>query len=221
MIKSKSLPLIAYSVLTIIWLYTFYVSVLAPPFFGYFTVDENFVADSGVFLWYGNTPRCLDWPATPSVLIFFVMFGVMIVYQTLSGMGEVNQVLDLFEGIDRVAYGYISSRQELLLAGRTIQLIIVGAVMWLFIRFLFQKQHSLLNDTSRMVLTVLILTSYILWFNAPVLRPEAISGSIFMYLLARLLFSDTLRVRDSYFLAVLFGIILAERLLFVFIAPLV
>jgi hypothetical protein len=219
MIKHKYLPWFAYSTLILIWLYTFYVSVITPPFLGYFTVDENFIADSGVFLWYGATPRCLDWPATPSVLAFFIIFGVQLVYHSITHLGEFTTFIDLFESIDRVAFQYLISRQELLVVGRSVQLLLVGIFILLFIRYLFKKDHSLLNTETRFALSLIVVTSYILWFNAPVLRPEAISASIFIYLLARLLFTDSLSSRQCLFLGILFGIVLAERLLFVFVAP--
>ncbi|TDB64493.1 hypothetical protein [Arundinibacter roseus] len=202
-----------------IWLYTFYQSVLASPFFGYFTVDENYIADSGVFLWYGNTPRCLDWPATPSLLTFFVLFGVSVVYQIGTNIGEVNGMMGIFEQFDWQAYHYFLSRKEFLLAGRTIQLVVVGIILILFIRFIYQSRHDLLEGTTRHVLVFISITSYVIWFNAPVLRPEAISGSLFMYLLAQLVFTERITRQQAFGFAAMFAVILAERLLFVFVAP--
>lgn len=212
-------PTLAYTVLAVLWIYTFYVSVLTPPFFGYFTVDENFIADSGVFLWYGKTPRCLDWPATPSLLTFFLMFGVAVVGSIVSASGQLHGVFDVFEQFDLQAYQYFVSREKFLLIGRTLQLVEVGVILIFLIRFLYRQRHPLLNNISRPVLTLIAITSYAVWFNAPVLRPEALSGSIFLYIMARLLFADELTNRQIYVLAALFGVILAERLLFVFVTP--
>lgn len=212
-------PTLAYIVLAILWLYTFYVSVLTPPFFGYFTVDENFIADSGIFLWYGKTPRCLDWPATPSLLTFFLMFGVAVVGSIVAASGQLHGVFDVFEQFDFQAYQYFVSREKFLLIGRTLQLVEVGLILVFLIRFLYRQRHPLLTDISRPVLTLIAITSYAVWFNAPVLRPEALSGSLFLYIMARLLFSDKLANRQIYLLAALFGVILAERLLFVFVTP--
>ena len=218
--NAQLVPLIAYSVLAIVWAYTFYVSVLTPPFFGYFTVDENFIADSGIFLWYGNTPRCLDWPATPSLLTFFLMFGMAVVGSIVSASGQIHGILDVFEQFDLQAYQYFVSRETFLVMGRAIQLMEVGIVLVLFIRFLYRQQHPLLTEASRIALIFISITSYVIWFNAPVLRPEALSGSLFLYILARLLFTTRLTNQKIYTLAILFGIVLAERLLFVFVAPL-
>lgn len=217
--SARAAPTLAYSTLALIWLYTFYVSVLTPPFFGYFTVDENFIADSGVFLWYGSTPRCLDWPATPSLLTFFILFGISILHQVATGLPQLHGVMDVFEQFDVKAWEYLADREGFLLVGRTIQLLEVGVVMVLLVRFLYRAQHPLLTPVSRSVLALVIITSYVVWFNAPVLRPEALSGSLFLYVLARLVFAERLTLRATYLLAALFGVILAERLLFVFVAP--
>lgn len=212
-------PTLAYTVLAILWIYTFYVSVLTPPFFGYFTVDENFIADSGIFLWYGKTPRCLDWPATPSLLTFFLMFGVAVVGSIVSASGQLHGVFDVFEQFDLQAYQYFISREKFLLIGRALQLVEVGLILVFLIRFLYRQRHPLLIDISRPVIALIAVTSYAVWFNAPVLRPEALSGSLFLYIMARLLFTDQLTNRQIYWLAALFGVILAERLLFVFVTP--
>ena len=209
----------AYTVLAILWIYTFYVSVLTPPFFGYFTVDENFIADSGIFLWYGKTPRCLDWPATPSLLTFFLRFGVAVVGSIVSASGQLHGVFDVFEQFDLQAYQYFISREKFLLIGRALQLIEVGLILVFLIRFLYRQRHPLLTDISRPVIALIAITSYAVWFNAPVLRPEALSGSLFLYLMARLLFTDQLTNRQIYWLAALFGVILAERLIFIFVTP--
>ncbi len=209
----------AYAVLAILWAYTFYVSVLGPPFFGYFTVDENYIADSGIFMWYGNTPRCLDWPATPSLLTFFLMFGMAVAGSIVSARGQMNGILSVFEQFDMQAYQYFVSRENFLILGRSIQLLEVGIILVFLIRFLYKQPHLLLTDTSRNALVFIIITSYVVWFNAPVLRPEALSGSLFFYILARIIFTDRLTSRQVYFLAALFGIVLAERLLFVFVTP--
>lgn len=217
--NARTGPLVAYSVLGILWAYTFYVSVAAPPFFGYFTVDENYIADSGIFLWYGNTPRCLDWPATPSLLTFFLMFGMAVAGSIVSASGQTSGILSVFEHFDIQAYQYFVSRENFLILGRSIQLVEVGVILVFLIRFLYKQNHRLLNATSRNTLIFVIITSYVVWFNAPVLRPEALSGSLFFYILARILFTHRLTNRQIYFLAALFGIVLAERLLFVFVTP--
>ncbi len=221
MLHSKNATLYAYIALASIWLYTFYFSVLNPPFFGYFTVDETYIADSGIFLWYGNTPRCLDWPATPSLLSFFILFGFQVLWDTLQNLGELTGIFDLFERFDLAAYSYFIARTEFILIGRSIQFFLVGICLVFTVRFLLTRSDTLLTNQSRLIVVFLIITSRFVWLNIPVLRPEALAGGLFVLVLVQLLFSETFTRKDCYFLAVLFGIILAERLLFVFMAPLV
>lgn len=220
-LTSKSIPYLIYFAFSLIWIYTFYVSIVSPPFFGYFTVDENYIADSGIFLWYGNTPRCLDWPATPSLLIFFVLFCAKVALEILTHLGDIKGLVEVFERFDLEAYYYLISREEFLITGRAIQLIIVGGILLHLMRFIYRAEHELLTPVSRHVIILAIVSSYVVWFNAPVLRPEALAGSLFFYLIARLVFTYQLSAFQSYVLAALFGIILAERLLFIFVAPIV
>jgi hypothetical protein len=217
----KIATLLAYTVLVSIWLYTFFVGIIAPPFFGYYTVDENYIPDSGVFLWYGNTPRCLDWPATPSLLTFFILFGVKVAWEIFSHLGSLQGILSVFERLDLEAFHYFVSRTEFILIGRAIQLVEVGLILILIIRFLTRTSHDLLTTLTRPLLIFLIITSYVVWFNAPVLRPEALAGTLFIYLMLRLVFVYRITPNQAYFLAAIFGVILAERLLFVFVAPIV
>ncbi len=208
-------------ILAVIWLYTFYQSVICGPPSGYYTSDENFVADSGVFLWYGNTPRCLDWPATPSVLLFFIMFGVVALWSVVSRASSFSGIFDALEHFDFTAYTYLQDREGYILAGRAIQLVLVGGIIFLTIRYLFRSGHPLLTPLLKGILGTVIVTSYVLWFNAPFLRPEALSGSLFIYLLCRLLFTETPDRSEMIRWAALFALIVAERLIFLFVSPLV
>lgn len=217
----KNTPYIAYLFLLLIWSYTFYVSVINPPFFGYFSVDENFIADSGVFLWYGNTPRGLDWPASPSILVAFILFGCKVLISIVSGFNNSAELLDLFKKFDVEAFHYLTSRQDFIVELRAIQLIEVGVILILLIRLLFRRKHALLTPTSRQVLAFICISSYVIWFNAPVLRPEALAGVLFMYLLSYVLFTDALDKNSFWVIPVVFGVILSERLLFVFVSPIV
>lgn len=218
---NRSSRAVTYALLGLLWAFTFYKSVVVPPFFGYYTTDENFIADSGVFLWYGNTPRCLDWPASPSLLIFFALFGLNAAYRIMANPGEMDGFADVFTQVDLAAFQYLTNRQELLLIGRTIQLALVGVIIFLTIRFIYRNPHPLLDNGGRNVLAFLVISSSFIWTYAPVLRPEALAGSLFLYIIVRMVFGRELTPRETYLLAVLFGIVLAERLLFVFVAPVV
>lgn len=208
-------------VLAVIWVYTLCESVISPPVSGYYTSDENFIADSGVFMWYGNTPRCLDWPAAPSVLLFFLMFGTVALCSIVANMGSFESIFDALEHFDAQTYAYLSGREDYILAGRTIQLIVVGLTIFFTVRFIFRSHHPMLTSLLKGGLSMLIVTSYIVWFNAPFLRPEALAGSLFIFLLCRLFFAIVPDRRELLFWSVLFGVIVAERLIFVFVSPIV
>ncbi|HEV7347249.1 hypothetical protein [Telluribacter sp.] len=221
MIKEKKDQVAVFTFLGIIWLYTFYASVIAPPFFAYYTVDENYIADSGVFLWFGMTPRCLDWPATPSLLIFSILFGIDCLISIFQNFATFNSFFEVFEAIDYRAYQYLTDRTEYLLVGRSVQLIIIGYFLILSVRSIYQKNHYLLTPPVQIILSVLIVTSYTVWFNAPVLRPEGISGSIFMFIALQLIFSENITINEARTLVVLFAVVVAERFLFLFISPII
>ena len=172
-------------------------------------------------MWYGNTPRCLDWPASPSLLIFFGLFGLDAAHRIIENLNGMAGFADVFTQVDLAAFDYLTHRQELLLVGRVIQLGLVGIIILFTIRFIYRSSHPLLAGTGRHMLAFLTVTSATIWINAPVLRPEALSGSIFLYIIVRMVFSRELTPRESYLLTVLFGVVLAERLLFVFVAPVV
>ncbi len=219
--QNQYLQVAAYALAALALLFTFYWSVIAPPFFGYYTTDENFIADSGVLLWYGNTPRILDWPGAPSVLTFYLIFGVEIAFRIASNLGNAGGLIGVFTQVDLATYDYLTDRETLLLLGRSIQLLLVGLVLFFTLRFVYRSRHELLTDGTKHVLAFLIVSSSMIWTSAPVLRPEALSGSVFLYLLVRLVFSEKLRPSESYVIAALFGLVLAERLLFIFVAPIV
>lgn len=202
------------------WCYCLFASVIDPPFLAYYTYDETFIADSGVFLWFGVTPRILDWPASPSVLIYGVIFGLSALYQVLTHLSEISGVLDAFVVVDKTAYEYLFNREPYILAGRVVQLLIVLVVGLWTIRFVARQQHPLLTDQRRLLVLVVLVSSAVLWNSAPVLRPEAISQVFFVHILARLLFSERLQRSDVRLISILFGLVIAERLIFFILSPL-
>ena len=155
------------------------------------------------------------------MLTFFVLFGLTAAWRIAASLGGPGGFADVFTQIDLAAHNYLTHREALLLPGRSIQLVLVGAVVFLTVRWVYRRQHPLLAGWARHALALLIVTSPLVWVNAPVLRPEAISGSLFLYIIVKLVFSERLTSREGYGLAALFGVVLAERLLFVFVAPVV
>ncbi|ODS81502.1 MAG: hypothetical protein ABS46_11365 [Cytophagaceae bacterium SCN 52-12] len=209
-----------YTLFAVLWGYCFFSGVISPPFLSYYTFDESFIVDSGVFLWYGITPRILDWPASPSVLMYGVIFGCSVFYDLVARFSELTGFLDAFVVMDKAAYAYLFDREPYLLAGRAVQLLVVLWVMILTLRFLFRREHPLLAGPGRYCVALLLVSSHLVLNNATVIRPEAISAVFFIYILCRLLFSEQLGRSEVITLSVLFGLVAAERLIFLFMTPL-
>ncbi len=207
--------------LLVVWAYCFGASVVFPPFLGYYTFDETFIADSGVFLWYGKTPRILDWPASPSVLLYGGIFGISAAVTVLQQLGAITGIMDVFNLIDQTAYQYLVDREPYILIGRALQMVVVAVLLLATLRFLFRQEHPLLTPFSRFLIGLLLVSSHLFWNGGVVLRPEGLSGSIFLYLLCRLVFSERLSPGGAVWLAALYGVVIAERLLFLFLAPMV
>ena len=219
MIYSKNRKIVTYTLLGLVILLVFISGVIIPPFHGYYTTDENFVADSGVLLWYGNTPRGLDWPASPSMLFYFMVFGIACFKSILANSGNIHGLVSVFESFDLEAYKYLWDREPYILLGRAVQILVVGYILYQTIRLIHKRNHLLLTSSLQLFLPIVLVASTITFANMPVLRPEAISGSLFILLIARLIFTDSLTTRDIITCAVLFGLILAQRLIFAFFIP--
>ncbi len=209
-----------YTLFAVLWGYCFFSGVISPPFLSYYTFDESFITDSGVFLWYGITPRILDWPASPSVLMYGVIFGCSVFYDLITRFSELTGFLDAFIIMDEAAYAYLFNREPYLLAGRVVQLLVVLWVMFRTLRFLFRQEHPLLAGPGRYCVALLLVSSHLVLNNATVIRPEAISAIFFICILCRLLFSERLDRSAVITLSVLFGLVAAERLIFLFMTPL-
>lgn len=215
---TKYLSFLSYFILCALGLYTFYVGVIEPPFRGYYTIDESYVADGGVFLWYGMTPRCLDWPATPSVLQFYLLFSLSTLQSLIANFGDHKDLVGYFNQFDLNAYNYLMNREPLLLVGRTVQLILVLFFVFLTVFFL-QQRGKKSNGTLAGILSILVVTSYLVWFNAPFLRPEVLAGTVFLYIFVQLVFSTEISKNQLRILSLLFAAVIAQRLLFAFLSP--
>lgn len=219
MISPRYRKTITYTLSALALLSLFFCSVIFPPFHGYYTTDENFIADAGVLLWYGNTPRGLDWPAAPSMLFYFVIFGIDCFKSLISDLGNVHGLVSVFEVFDEQAYKYLVNREPYILIGRGFQIAAVGLILYQATQIIYKQSHQLLSESARFFLPVLFVTSALVLGTTPVLRPEAISGNLFILFIARLVFANSLSSRDVAVYAGIFGLILAERLIFAFFLP--
>jgi len=220
MISAKFRKTITYALLGLVIFSLLICSVVFPPFHGYYTTDENFVADSGVLLWYGNTPRGLDWPAAPHMLFYYLTFGISCFLATVRDLGNLSGLISIFDIFDAKAYQYLVNREPYILIGRTAQILAVGFLLYKTAIIIYRQQHELLTEPVKLFLPLIFITSTFVLDTSPVLRPEALSGNLFILLLAGILFSNALSRREIAVYSGIFGMILAERLIFAFFIPL-
>ena len=210
--------LIPYILLLLFWGYTFYAGVVDAPYGGYYTIDESYVADGGVFLYYGITPRCLDWPAAPGILLFYLLFTLTTIWNLVGQLTTYAGFVDVLNQFDWNAYSYLINREPFIIAGRVVQLVLVLLIVILTVRFLL-RSDSVKKEQVGLILSLLIVSSYMVWSNAPCLRPEALAGTLFLYILVRLIWTERISKKDVYFLSALFAVVIAQRLLFAFLFP--
>jgi len=219
MISVKYRKTITYTILGLVILSLLICSVVFPPFHGYYTTDENFVADSGVLLWYGNTPRGLDWPAAPHMLFYYLTFGISCLFATIQNIGSLNGLISIFDIFDLQAYKFLIDREPYILIGRTAQILAVGFLLYQTSVIIYRQKHELLSEPVRLFLPIIFITSTLVLDTSPVLRPEALSGNLFILLLARIIFSNSLTQKEIAIYSGIFGLVLAERLIFAFFVP--
>lgn len=212
----------SYVVFALSFGFALYVSYVQPPVSGYFTTDEQFIADSGVFMLYGATPRCLDWPGIPMVLVFYALAlgqcGLNLLTEATSGH---LTAADAFRVIDQTTYQYLLDRTPLLSAGRGVQLLLVFGLLFGGIRIIYRARPSLLPSSMRFPLVVLLCTSFDMMAGAPVIRPEALAYALFAVASLLVLFGNF--KEGSWRLPALvlgvMALLISQRLIFVFTFP--
>jgi hypothetical protein len=95
-----------------------------------YTVDEYFTTDQGVFLWYGLTPKNLDWPVGLSTYIFYLLWICHFLYNALSMIATIHSLADVLHLMDLTTYQYLAAPQQYLIVGRAIQVMICSWVLW-------------------------------------------------------------------------------------------
>ncbi|CCH03026.1 hypothetical protein FAES_5027 [Fibrella aestuarina BUZ 2] len=202
--------------------FALFISYVRPPLSGYFTTDEQFIADSGVFMLYGATPRCLDWPGIPMVLVFYVLAigqcGLNLLAAATSGP---LTAVDAFGIVDKTVYTYLTDRVPLLVAGRTVQLLLVFGLLFWCIQLIYKSQVALLPRVMRFPLVVLLCLSFDVLAGAPVVRPEGLAYALFA-VASLLVLVGNFREGSWRLPVIVLGVMalmISQRLLFVFTFP--
>jgi len=221
MYSTRSLSIISSIILIIFLAVSIYSGILSPPPLITYTTDENFIGESGIFLLYGNTPRALEWAALPSIFIAYLLFLVWCGILILKSISSIHSLPDILTIIDKNAFYYLNHREEFVIWERWIQILLVGFIVFKTIKFVIHSKHPTLKSEFRIILILLCLCADVIWITVPVIRPEALSGSLFLYIIIRILFTEKITLQIATTLLILFIATFTQRLIFVFFSPFV
>lgn len=203
-----------------------WISFVQPPDRGYFTTDEQFIADSGVFMLYGATPRCLDWPGIPMVLVFYLLaLGQCLLTLIGTAMAGKLSAVGVFEIVDKTAYAYLLDRTPLIVAGRLVQILLVSGLLLWCVRIIHRASATLLPPLLRLPLVIILCLQYDVLTSTPVIRPEGLSYALFAVASLLILFGDfstespARSWRQPATVLLLIALLISHRLLFVFTLP--
>ena len=221
MYSIRNLSLISKIILLTLLAISFYHGIISPPPLITFTTDENFIGESGIFLLFGMTPRALEWAALPSTLIAYLMFILWCGFTLLKNLSSIHGLPDILTVFDKNAFYYLNHREEFVIWERWIQLILIGFIIYRTIQFILNSKHPILKPEIKLILTVLCVCSDVIWVSVPLIRPEALSGSLFLYLIVRLLFTEIITPKIASILLIIFILTFTQRLIFLFFGPFV
>ena len=210
----------AYLGVALVCCFHLFVTFIHPPDGGYFTTDEQFIADSGVFMLYGVTPRCLDWPGIPMVLVFYLLGLGQSALNVISAASHGGlSAVGVFGVIDQTAYAYLLDRIPLIRAGRIVQLALVLLLLVSTVRTIYRADSLRLPPVLRLPLVIILCLQYDCLAWPPAIRPEGLAYALFTFLSVQLLFGEQAQRGWRTMLLVLTALLLSQRLLFVFTMP--
>lgn len=210
----------AYLCVALVLCFHLFVTFVHPPDGGYFTTDEQFIADSGVFMLYGATPRCLDWPGIPMVLVFYVLGLGQSLINIISAAGHGGlSAVGIFTVIDQTANTYLIDRIPLIRAGRVVQILLVALLLINTVRTIYRTDSERLPPIMRLPLTLMLCLQYDCLVWPPAIRPEGLAYALFVCLSVHLLFGEQTQRGWRTILLMLTALLLSQRLLFVFTLP--
>ena len=221
MYSTRNLSIISYSILLILLAISFYHGIASPPPLITFTTDENFIGESGIFLLFGITPRALEWAALPSTLIAYLMFIIWCGFSLLRNTSNIHGLPDIMNIFDKNAFYYLNHREEFVIWERWIQLLLIGLIIFKTLQFVIRSKHPVLKPEIKFILILLCVCSDVIWVFVPLIRPEALSGSLFLYLILRILFTERITPKIATILLIFFIITFTQRLIFLFFGPFV
>lgn len=221
MYSTRSLSYVFFGILLIFITISFYYGIISPPPLITYTTDENFIGESGIFLLFGNTPRALEWAALPSTFIAYLIFLIWCGISIISQVKSLHGLTDILSVIDKNAFYYLNHREEFVIWERVIQILLVGFIIFKTIQFIIHSKHPALNDNLKTILIILCVSSDIIWVTVPLIRPEALSGSLFLLITIKILFIEKISPKIATSILILFILTVTQRLIFLFLSPFV
>jgi hypothetical protein len=219
--STRSLFFISSSILLVFVTISFYYGIFSPPPLTTYTTDENFIGESGIFLFYGNTPRALEWAALPSTFIAYLLFLIWCTLSIISQFSSIHGLTDVLSMIDKNAFYYLAHREEFVLWERVVQIILIGIIIFKTVQCIINSKHPSLNYDLKTILAILCVCSDIIWVTVPLIRPEALSGSLFLLVTVQILFSEKITPKITTTVLILFILTVTQRLIFLFLSPFV
>ena len=221
MYSTRSLSFVSFGILLIFLIISFYYGIISPPPLITYTTDENFIGESGIFLLFGNTPRALEWAALPSTFIAYFIFLIWCGFSLINIIANLHGLTDFLAIIDKNAFYYLNHREAFVIWERVFQILLVGFIIFKTIQFIIHSKHSVLNNNLKTILTILCVSSDIIWVTVPLIRPEALSGSLFLMITIKILFSEKITPKIAATILILFILTVTQRLIFLFLSPFV
>lgn len=219
MYSTRNLYITSLSILLIFISISFYYGIFSPPPLITYTTDENFIGESGIFLLFGNTPRALEWAALPSTFIAYFIFLIWCGISLITQLTSLHGLTEVLSVIDRNAFYYLNHREEFVIWERVVQILLVGFIIFKTIQFIVHSKHHALNGNLKTILTILCVSSDIIWVTVPLIRPEALSGSLFLLLTVIILFSEKITPKNATIILILYILTVTQRLIFLFLSP--
>ena len=211
--------ILSYGLLVLGLLFVLYWGILNPPTGHYYTTDEQFIADSGVFMLYGLTPRCLDWPAIPAVFLFYLITLVHLGIDVLTHRPAVHGLADVFARADAIVAQYLTDRSAYLTAGRLVQLLLTGGLLAWLMRIINRTDSRIIPPATGLLLSFLLVLNPDLLTGTAVLRPEGLAYPLAMLLIGLILFGDFTSRWALFWGLLLTAVLISQRLIFVFMLP--
>lgn len=219
MISNRNLFILGSILLLFFIVVSSYYSVISPPPLGTFTTDEHFIGDSGVFLLYGNPPKNLDWPALPSTFIAYIIFLIQCTLYIIEHITEVKSPIDIFNFFDFKAFYYLQHKEEFVIWERTTQLFLTSYFVFKTMQFIAYSKHKLLTIEAKSIFIILVVSSSAIWSASFLIRPEALSGSLFLYIVFKILFTEKILIKEARVFVVLYMLVCSQRFIFLFLSP--